>query len=255
MKTRTNQIDYLSQAIREWQTSACTRRDLYLKIGRLLHLHLMQALQQKDEESTPTSKIIPLRKNLLQEASQRLEIARHDLREILASAMVVELLSDNGDLGKTSFEKITLFIPLIKRKKGYGHTRELPYADHERWEVADEAAIEVFRRMVAENLPFAETWKLTTSMNQNAAHNRNKGYRKDGKNTPWRQKAAEENEFLRIDIPKVVKVGSPREVAEILYEEVLSNFDPVATARNLIAMLQDSQFQYDVRQKQRESAA
>ncbi len=260
------QQDYLMQAEFVWKADVVRRRDVLLNVGELLHQHILAKLTEKNALGPHEQDHCGVtRNNLVKEAAERLGVGSNKINHFIAGSQVVALLATDG-IGDISFHQIIMFQWVICRGRGAHKRGRTCHHEYETWAIKPECtgAKELFSRVVKEKLTYKETWRLTTEMNPNASHWRGTGSGK--KFITEREKLEEyaaeradeevkESQRLRINVPTAIKVCAPRDAAQMLYQELLSNHDPIATAHHLANLLQGKQFEHDIRDLKRQKGA
>ncbi len=222
-----NAADLLNEAATTWGVGVKLHRENKLSVGRLLHEYILAAMREKSQlPSKEKASYAASRGKLIADAAERLKITVFDVNDLIRVAMAAEMLSPSGEFGDIPWVALRRFARYVRRasanKDAYEILKTNQFELRETWEKTPD---------------FSDGKKLFDDAIEQGMSVRQitKRVRTGGRGKP--RKAVVVDTDLKINIPKAIKVCSPKEAAEMLYHELMSNHDPIATAHHLMEML------------------
>jgi hypothetical protein len=228
----------LSEASHAYSRSNAQYRDNLLCAGKWLHQFVLDFLKQADslDEKLRIANRFS-RAEALKIAAERLQVETLYVNRFIAVAMVVELLSDNGEVGDLPFGSIAYFWRFIRRQTGKrGQTgafpgrQGVPISSLETWEIKPEfrePAIELFRLAVETNMHCNDISAKVMALYSGPTARR----RSRRKLSPKEQSAVD---LLLASMAK----ASPGDVAETCLQMIAASAEPWAVSQRLLVMVQ-----------------
>jgi hypothetical protein len=218
-------------------------RDALLETGRLLHEYILRGLvrgEALDHRGRQREGL--LRKGLIQKAAARLGISPTRVVFLVWAAMAVDLLG-GGEAGPLPHGSIIRLGAFVERCRGVtskdaDKPGAPPYSDAERWRVRpgyEESGPALFRRAVAENFDQATARREAGRLFRKNC-GRPLGSKKTGPprgNGHKRGTPASGQRVALAALKARAAVGSPADVAELLWEVIRDAPDPLAVVNRL----------------------
>ncbi len=248
--------ELLSRAVRIWSAAELSRRDASLEVGRLLHAFVIAYLCEGDEllEARRIQEGRTRHKAVC-EAAEQLCMDFIKVNWLIATAMAADLLSDKGQLGIIGWGSIKRFVRFVRRQTGTSSRngadtlrlgRDVPLSSSEEWEIRPqfvESAPAFFQRAVAEKWTNLQTRQRVMDLGGRIEHaSRSPRPRLSATSPPPGKNGfpVVTNAQALAALKSAVKVGSPQDVAELLFEVVSRAEDPAAVVNHLQQMVRDA---------------
>ncbi len=248
--------DLLAEAKLIYDCDRISHRDELLAVGRLLHLYILARLKTAAGMSEPDR----LRAKLTRVESVRLAaaglvIGRNRIKELISTAMAVDLLSEDGHCGGLGFSVLAPFAVLVTRETGaksYGDRTDQRIEDTEVWKIKPamkDAGIAFFRQAVRESLTQMQIKKGLAEVtagkrrcdpSKHANRDSVQPCAEEDRNHKEENWIREEDDRTRASHrAKAAKVAAPKDVAEMCLELVEAAESPEAVIAHLKTMLDD----------------
>lgn len=232
----------LAEAAQRWATARDQYRDEAIAVGRLLHRYVVARLEEGNNlNEEKRREVKALRCQAIQDAAVNLCLYRTKVNELIRIAAVVDLLSE-GPLGTLSYSALRVFRavihraqrgqPLPRTKKDLQSAACITPAQLEEWSIRPEYrkwAQPLFRQAVAEGW---DTYRVGSELAKRSKPRRTRG--------SIRRNELDDKPIL-VDLDDLAKVGSPRDLADMITSLIRRCTDPVAVAELIRSRLPTTQ--------------
>jgi hypothetical protein len=218
----------LEQAKRLYDAAELNYRDVMLNVGSVLHKYVLEYLKENSFAQGES------REKAIRQAATSLAVSLARIGALIRTAKVVELLAEKNEVGGLGWAAISRFGRFLVRgdKKRPGHVGwDFPREVGEQWSIRsgkEDEAKRLFQNAARVGLSDVKTRKFVLQGGP-PQDNGAKGRERRETMTP---KFSETLNSL-----KPMAKGSPRDVAEILFEIVKESDDPTAIIEHLLEMV------------------
>ena len=232
----------LEEAKTLYQAGQQNWRDTRIRVGWLLHQYILSQMQELDGLTKLQLRGKPTRTKVIKSIAETLGTTRRRVSWMVATAMVVNLLADSGQIGGLCYNAILRFQVFIQRKgMPFGRKMATPittYSLVEEWQVKEkyaETGLALFRQAVAgdwtEEKVFAEVNRLFAGDSSYSHRGRTKPRQSGRKNKTRDCKSFQES--------RAATVASPGDVVEMCLEIIETSADPRLVVRKLLPLLDE----------------
>jgi hypothetical protein len=218
--------ELLERARQLFHSAEAAYRDSLLQVGRILHEFVLAYLHESDGGVSKRT-----RRQAIFTIMGRLGVSHNKVNYLISAAMVVELLSEGGDIGGLGWNPIARFSRFIQRNRigqdAYQMRKNGLLPSAEEWVVKpkfDGAAQDLFRRAVRENLTTAAARAFVLQLD---------GRTDNGREARSRVRMTRERQEALDVLRSMATAGNPRDVAEVIFEAVKESEDPRILAAHL----------------------
>jgi predicted fused transcriptional regulator/phosphomethylpyrimidine kinase len=211
--------DLLRQAKAVWALSKIASRDAKIEVGGLLKRHLLERLKQVERLSEKQRRVRRANREwIIRHAAANVGMPVNRVYDLIRLAATVELLADGGQVGQLSYSSLRLFRVLVRRPVGElkrsSNGPGMTPVEKEQWEVVPpiQKSRAIFAMAVAG------------------------GYDEAGVRIILPRRAAGRVEERSAPKPapiQAARLGSPRDVAEMILDMIRGNEDADAVMRIL----------------------
>lgn len=241
--------EILDEAAALWASSRKRYRDETLRVGRLLHDYVLAWLREAEALPQDVRNAKKLsREYATKTAADRLGVTGARINSTIHHAMIVVLLSNDGDCGGLSLSAVRYFRVLVRRRRckltdaranpSDERPDRIAPSGREVWEVLPryaETGPELFRRAARESWKHDEVRSavaLLTAKSAKAAKASESSPRRDP--SPTRIHGPE-----RVDLRSLARVAAPRDLAEMIVSMISEADDPGGVLDLVVERLPD----------------